>query len=58
MVHEPVEGGSPYGVVQLSNIEYDSNEDNNLLLILLVCSFVGALLIFMPNKISLSTEEE
>ena len=58
MVHEPVEGGSPYGVVQLSNIEYDSNEDNNLLLILLVCSFVGALLVFMPSKISLSTEEE
>ena len=58
MVHEPVEGGSPYGVVQLSNIEYDSNEDNNLFLILLVCSFVGALLVFMPSKISLSTEEE
>ena len=58
MVHEPVEGGSPYGVVQLSNIEYDSNEDNNLFLILLVCSFVGALLVFMPSKISLTTEEE
>ena len=58
MVHEPVEGGSPYGVVQLSNIDYDSNEDNNLFLILLVCSFVGALLVFMPSKISLSTEEE
>ena len=58
MVHEPVEGGSPYGVVQLSNIEHDSNEDNNLFLILLVCSFVGALLVFMPSKISLSTEEE
>ena len=58
IVHEPVEGGSPYGVVQLSNIEYDSNEDNNLFLILLVCSFVGALLVFMPNKISPSTEEE
>ena len=58
MVHEPVEGGSPYGVVQLSNIEHDSNEDNNLLLILLVCSFVGALLVFMPSKISPTTEEE
>ena len=58
MVHEPVEGGSPYGVVQLSNIDYDSNEYNNLFLILLVCSFVGALLVFMPSKISLSTEEE
>ena len=58
MVHEPVEGGSPYGVVQVSNIEYDSNEDNNLFLIILVCSFIGALLIFMPSKISLATEEE
>ena len=58
MVHEPVEGGSPYGVVQVSNIEYDSNEDNNLFLILLVCSFVGALLVFMPSKISPTTEEE
>lgn len=58
MVHEPVEGGSPYGVVEVSNIEYDSNEDNNLFLILLVCSFIGALLVFMPSKISLTTEEE
>ena len=58
MVHEPVEGGSPYGVVQVSNIEYDSNEDNNLFLIILVCSFIGALLIFMPSKISPTTEEE
>ena len=58
MIHEPVEGGSPYGVVQISNIEYDSNEDNNLFFILLVCSFVGALLVFMPSKISPTTEEE
>ena len=58
MVHEPVEGGSPYGVVQVSNIEYDSDEDNNLFLILLVCSFIGALLVFAPSKISPSTEEE
>ena len=58
MVHEPVEGGSPYGVVQVSNIEYDSDEDDNLFLISLVCSFVGALLVFMPSKISPTTEEE
>lgn len=58
MIHEPIEGGSPYGVVQVSNIEYDSNDDNNLFLILLVCSFVGALLVFVPNKISHTTEEE
>lgn len=58
MVHEPVEGGSPYGVVEISNIEYDSNEDSNLFLILLVCSFVGVLLVFIPTKISLTTEEE
>ncbi|MGB1828173.1 MAG: hypothetical protein ACPHN0_08240, partial [Candidatus Poseidoniaceae archaeon] len=58
MVHEPVEGGSPYGVVEISNIEYDSNEDSNLFLILLVCSFVGVLLVFIPTKISHTTEEE
>jgi len=58
IVHEPVEGGSPYGVVEISNIEYDSTEDNNLFLILFVCSFVGALLVFMPSKISPSMEEE
>ena len=58
MVHEPVEGGTPYGVVEVTNIEYDSNEDGNLLLILFVCSFIGALLIFYPNKISVVPEEE
>lgn len=58
IVHEPVEGGSPYGVVEISNIEYDSTEDNNLFLILIVCSFIGALLVFAPSKISPSTEEE
>jgi len=58
MVHEPIEGGSPYGVVEISNIEYDSSEDTNLFLILLVCSFVGALLVFVPSKISPTSEEE
>ena len=58
MVHEPVEGGTPYGVVEVTNIEYDSNEDGNLLLILFVCSFIGALLIFYPNNISVVPEEE
>ena len=58
MVHEPVEGGEPYGVVEITNIEYDSNEDGNLLLILFVCSFIGGLLIFYPNKIPLAREEE
>ena len=58
MVHEPVEGGSPYGVVEISNIEYDSDEDSNLLLILFICSFIGAMLVFYPDKISPATEEE
>ena len=58
MVHEPVEGGTPYGVVEVTNIEYDSNEDGNLLLILFVCSFIGGLLIFYPDKISVVPEEE
>ena len=58
MVHEPEEGGEPYGVVEISNIEYDSDDDSNLFLILLVCSFIGALLVFVPSKISPLTEEE
>lgn len=58
MIHEPEEGGAPYGVVEISNVEYDSVKDSNLFLILLVCSFVGVMLIFTPSKISLTTEEE
>ena len=58
MVHEPVEGGTPYGVVEISNIEYTSDEDSNLLSILIICTFLGSLLIFMPSKISPIAEEE
>ena len=58
MVHEPVDGGTPYGVVEISNIEYTSDEDSNLLSILIICTFLGSLLIFMPSKISPIAEEE
>lgn len=58
MVHEPVEGGTPYGVVEISNIEYTSDEDSNLLSILIICTFLGSLLIFMPSKLSPIAEEE
>ena len=40
MVHEPVEGGTPYGVVEISNIEYTSDEDSNLLSILSFALFL------------------
>ncbi len=58
MIHEPIEGGTPYGVVEISNIEYTSDEDSDLLSILIICTFIGTLLIFMPSKISPIAEEE
>ena len=58
MVHEPVEGGVPYGVVEISNQEFDSNGDQNLLLIVAFCLLLGGILVFIPSKISLNTEEE
>ena len=37
MVHEPVEGGEPYGVVEISNLEYEEKSSNELLLIVSFC---------------------
>ena len=31
MIHEPVEGGQPYGVVEISNLEYEENSSYELL---------------------------
>ena len=33
MIHEPVEGGAPYGVVEISNIEHEENSSDELMLI-------------------------
>tara|TARA_B100000214_G_scaffold152466_1_gene109171 strand:+ start:465 stop:1208 length:744 start_codon:yes stop_codon:yes gene_type:complete len=58
MIHEPIEGGSPYGVVEISNIDYEEDSSNELLLIIAFCILLGGLLVFIPAKNSLNTEEE
>jgi len=58
MIHEPEDGGTPFGVVEISNIEQDSDIDDNLMMIVLFCAFMGALVVFLPQKISLNKEEE
>ena len=58
MIHEPVEGGVPYGVVEISNLEYDDDKDNQLMIIVFTSIFLGALLVFSPTKKSLNSEEE
>ena len=58
MIHEPVEGGEPYGVVEITNQVFDSDGDENLLAIVALCILLGALLVFIPQKISLNNEEE
>tara|TARA_B100001778_G_scaffold154836_1_gene127198 strand:+ start:277 stop:1053 length:777 start_codon:yes stop_codon:yes gene_type:complete len=58
MVHEPVEGGAPYGVVEISNIEHEENSSDELMLIVAFCILLGGLLVFIPDKKSLNAEEE
>ena len=58
LIHEPEEGGEPYGVVEISNKEFEETGDNNLLMILGICVFLGALLVFTPNKKPPIPEEE
>ena len=58
LVHEPEEGGEPYGVVELSNREFEDSKDDHLLAIMAICIFLGALLVFTPKKIPRITEEE
>ena len=58
MVHEPEEGGTPYGVVEISNLDQDSDVDNNLMMIVVFCALMGGLVVFLPRKISLNEEEE
>ena len=58
MIHEPVEGGEPYGVVEISNLEYDENSSYELLKIVVSCVLLGAILVYNPAKKSLNTEEE
>ena len=58
MIHEPSEGGVPYGVVEISNLEFDDNIDENLLEIVAFCILLGGILVFIPVNKSLNAEEE
>jgi hypothetical protein len=58
LIHEPEEGGEPYGVVELSNREFEDTKDDHLLAIVGVCIFLGALLVFTPKNNPRITEEE
>jgi len=58
VIHEPVEGGSPYGVLEITNQEYDENPDTNLVMVVALCVLLGGLLVFIPQKISSNSEEE
>ena len=58
LIHEPIEGGEPYGVVEVSNQIWEINEDDNLFQILVACILLGALVVFTPVKKFYNKEEE
>ena len=58
LIHEPIEGGEPYGVVEVSNQIWEINEDDNLFQILAACILLGALVVFTPVKKFYNKEEE
>ena len=58
LVHEPEEGGEPFGVVEISNRDWETTEDHNLFHIMWICVFLGALLVFTPSRKYPITEEE
>jgi hypothetical protein len=58
LVHEPEEGGEPFGVVEISNREIEGENDDHLMVILATSIFLGALLVFAPSNKPRNTEEE
>ena len=58
LIHEPVEGGEPHGVVEISNLVFETENNENMLPILAICIFLGALLVFQPTKKHRNREEE
>ena len=58
LVHEPEEGGEPFGVVEVSNRDWEISEDQNLFHIMAICIFLGALLVFYPANNYRNKEEE
>lgn len=58
LIHEPISGGEPYGVVEITNREFQDFKDNNLVWILSICILLGGLAVFWPSKNSRIIEEE
>lgn len=57
IVHEPIEGGEPYGVVEVAYRDVAELEDNQLFWILLGGLVLGGLVVFLPNKKYRKAEE-
>jgi thiol-disulfide isomerase/thioredoxin len=57
-IHEPVNGGEPYGVFELSNRILTQEISDLLFEIVFITSMLGAILIFMPKNKFPDSEEE
>ena len=57
IVHEPIAGGEPYGVVEVAYRDVAELEDNQLFWILLGGLVLGGLVVFLPNTKHRKTEE-
>ena len=57
LIHEPTEGGEPYGVVEISNRFIKEIADENILFIIGTCILLGALITFYPSSVHNSEEE-
>ena len=57
-IHEPVDGGEPYGVREITNREIPSPETNLLGWIMAAGILLGGAMVFIPKKYHLIPEEE
>jgi hypothetical protein len=57
-IHEPVEGGEPYGVREITNREISETGGNLLGWIMTAGILLGAAMVFIPRKTYLIPEEE
>ena len=58
IVHEPIEGGEPYGVVEIAYRNVAELESNQLFWIILGGLVIGGLAVFLPQREPRKTEEE
>jgi len=57
LIHEPTEGGEPYGVVEISNRVIKEIADENILFIIGTCILLGALITIYHSGVQNSEEE-